>query len=167
MVQKISLTSVKTGKKDNTLSAYHLHENFDGKFPSNGTGIFLPPKTGTGLSCTVDKIPAKFSLSLGMKPGTSNPNKWHNKFRSFQLKKEKSNTSKGITFFPENFHRDEPFHLNSSRNFQVFLTNGKRSRFDQMFFFFSTYTVWVASLPLLSWVFSTPYLDTVWQSLPG
>ena len=52
------------------------------------------------------------------------------------VKKEKSNTSKGITFFPENFHRDEPFHLNSSRNFQVFLTNGKRSRFDQMFFFF-------------------------------
>ena len=84
MVQKISLTSVKTGKKGNTLSTYHLHENFGGKFPSNGTGIFLTPKTGTGLSFTVDKIPAKFSLSLGMKPATSNPNKWHNKFRSFQ-----------------------------------------------------------------------------------
>ena len=35
----------------------------------------------------------------------------------------------------ENFHRDEPFHLNSPRNFRVFHTNGKRSRFDQMFFF--------------------------------
>ena len=30
--------------------------------------------------------------------------------------------------FPENFHRDEPFHLNSPRNFRVFHTHGKRSR---------------------------------------
>ena len=30
-------------------------------------------------------------------------------------------------FFSENFHRDEPFHLNSPWNFQVFHTNGKRS----------------------------------------
>ena len=34
---------------------------------------------------------------------------------------------KGITFFAENFYRDEPFHLNSARNFRVFHTNGKRS----------------------------------------
>ena len=33
------------------------------------------------------------------------------------------------SFFPENFHRDEPFHLNSPRNFRVFQTNGKRSLF--------------------------------------
>ena len=46
-----------------------------GKFPSNGTGIFLAPKTGTGLSCTIYEIPVKFSLSLDMKPGTSHPNK--------------------------------------------------------------------------------------------
>ena len=45
-------------------SVYHLHENFGGKFPSNGTGISLAPKTGTGLSCTIYKIPVKFSLSL-------------------------------------------------------------------------------------------------------
>ena len=32
-------------------------------------------------------------------------------------------------FFPENFHQDEPFHLNSPRNFQVFHTNSKRSPF--------------------------------------
>ena len=37
---------------------------FGGKFPSNGTDIFFAPKTGTGLSCTVDKIPVNFSLSL-------------------------------------------------------------------------------------------------------
>ena len=43
------------------------------------------------------------------------------------VKTEKRNTSKGITFFPENFNRDEPFHLNSLRNFRVFHTNGKRS----------------------------------------
>ena len=48
----------------NTLHAYHFHGNFGGKFPSNSTGIFLAPKTGTGLSCTIYKIPVKFSLSL-------------------------------------------------------------------------------------------------------
>ena len=35
---------------------------------------------------------------------------------------------KGITFFPEIFHRDEPFHLNSPWNYRVFHTNGKRSK---------------------------------------
>ena len=70
--------------RQKSMSAYHLHENFGGKFPSNGTGIFLAPKTGTGLSCTIYKIPVNFSLSLDMKPGTSNPNKWYRKFRSFR-----------------------------------------------------------------------------------
>ena len=41
-----------------------------GKFLSNGTGIFLAPKTGTGLSCTIYEIPVKFSLSQDMKPHT-------------------------------------------------------------------------------------------------
>ena len=36
--------------------------------------------------------------------------------------------SKGITFFPENFHWDEPFQLISPRNFLGFYTNGKRSK---------------------------------------
>ena len=46
--------------------------------------FFLAPKTGTGLSCTSYKIPVNFSLSLDMKPGASNPNKWYRKFRSFR-----------------------------------------------------------------------------------
>ena len=54
-----------------TRSAYRLYRNFGEKFPSNGTGIFLAPTTG--LSCTTYKIPANFSRSLDMKPGTSNP----------------------------------------------------------------------------------------------
>ena len=29
--------------------------------------------------------------------------------------------------FPENFHRNEPFYLNSPRNFRVFHKNGKHS----------------------------------------
>ena len=37
--------------------------------------FFLASKTGTGLSCTIYKIPVNFSLSLDMKPGTSNPDK--------------------------------------------------------------------------------------------
>ena len=48
---------------------------------------------------------------------------------SVRTGKPKGNTSKGITFFAENFHRDELFHLNSPRNFRVFHTNGRYSRF--------------------------------------
>ena len=57
---------------------------FAWKFPSNGTGIFLAPKTRTGSSCTIYKILVKFSLFLDMKPGTSDLNKWYRKFRSFR-----------------------------------------------------------------------------------
>ena len=58
-----------------------MYGNFGEKFPSNGTVFFfLAPKTGTGLSCTIYKIPVNFSLSLDMKPGTGNPNKWCRKF---------------------------------------------------------------------------------------
>ena len=32
--------------------------------------FFLAPKTGTGLSFTIYKIPVNFSLSLDFKPGT-------------------------------------------------------------------------------------------------
>ena len=46
--------------------------------------LFLVPKTGTGLSCTIYNIPVNFSLSLDMKPRTSNPDKWYRKFRSFR-----------------------------------------------------------------------------------
>ena len=60
------------------------------------------------------------------KPCTVNPYKWYKNFRSFRHKQD--NTAKGITFFPKNFLRNEPFHLNSCRNFRVFHTNGKRSR---------------------------------------
>ena len=66
-----------TFKKNNKLDpvefemwgAYLLYGNFSEKFPSNGT-VFLAPKTGTGLSCTIYKIPVKFSLSHDMKPRT-------------------------------------------------------------------------------------------------
>ena len=46
--------------------------------------FFSAPKTGTGLSCTTYKIPVNFSLSLDLKPGTVDPNKWYRKFRSFR-----------------------------------------------------------------------------------
>ena len=101
--------------------------NFGEKFPSNGTGIFLAPKTGTGLSCSIYKIPVNFSLSLDMKPVSSNPDKWYRKFRSFQQKREKVIPRKVLLFFPENFHRDEPLYLTSPQNFRVFHTNGKLS----------------------------------------
>ena len=64
--------------KNATGSAYHLYGHFGEKFPSNGTGIFFfGPKTGTELSCTIYKTPIDFPLSLDIKPGTGNPNKWY------------------------------------------------------------------------------------------
>ena len=33
---------------------------------------------------------------------------------------------KVLPFFPKTFHRDEPFHLNSPRNYRKFQSNGKR-----------------------------------------
>ena len=124
IVLHFSWEDCNTQEKLETISAYHLYGNFGEKFPSNGTGIFLAPKTETGLSCTIYKIPVNFSLSLDLKPGTGNPNKSYTKFRSFRSKQKKG---KVLLFFPENFHRDEPFHLNSHRNFRVFHSNGKRS----------------------------------------
>ena len=62
------------------MSAYHLYGNFGEKFPSNGTGIFF----GTENRNTIYKILVNLSLSLNMKPGTSNLDKWYRKFRSFR-----------------------------------------------------------------------------------
>ena len=45
--------------------------------------FFLALKTGTGLSCTIYKIPVNLSLSLDLEPGTGNANKWYTKFQSF------------------------------------------------------------------------------------
>ena len=113
-----------------SIPAFFIWES-NGIYHFVGTGIFLEPKTGTGLNCDIYKIPVNFSLSLDLTPGTGNPNKWYRKFRSFRWQREKGNTSKGITFFPEKVHKGEPFPLNSPRNFQVFHTNGKRSRFHK------------------------------------
>ena len=64
--------------------AYLLYGNLGDNFPSNVTRIFLAPKAGTGLSCSFYKIPLNFSLSLDIKPGTSNSDKWYRKFWSFR-----------------------------------------------------------------------------------
>ena len=45
--------------------------------------FFLAPKTGAGLSFTIYKIPVKFSLSLDMKPGTSNQTNGKGNFGRF------------------------------------------------------------------------------------
>ena len=75
-----------------------MYGNFGEKFPSNGTGIFLAPKKGTGLSCTIYKIPVNFSLSLDMKPVSSKPDKWYRKLRSFRQKREKVIPRKVLLF---------------------------------------------------------------------
>ena len=75
-------------------SAYHLYGNFGEKFPSPA------PRIGTGLSCIIYKIPVNFSLSLDMKPGTNNPNKWYRKFGRFGKNGEKVIPRK-VRFFRE------------------------------------------------------------------
>ena len=57
--------------------------NFIENFPSDVTGIFLALKTGTGLSCTIYKIPVNCSLSLNMKPSTGSPKNGKENFGSF------------------------------------------------------------------------------------
>ena len=74
-------------------SAYHLYGNFGENFPSNGTGIFLVPKTGTGLSCIVYKMPVNFSLSLDTKHGTGTEN-----FGRFRKNENKVITRKVLIF---------------------------------------------------------------------
>ena len=59
--------------------------------------------------------------------GTCNCGQMVQKFPGIPVKARKRNTSKGITFFPKTFHRDEPFHFNSLRNYRKFHSNGKRS----------------------------------------
>ena len=80
-----------------------MYGNFGEKFPSNVAGILLlSAKTGTGLSCTIYKITkilVNFSLSLDLKPGTGNPNKWYRQFRSFRKNGEKVITRKISLFF--------------------------------------------------------------------
>ena len=75
----------------------------------------------SGLFWLKNKWNGLFSLALVI------VDKWYRNFREFRSKREKWNTSKGITFFPKTFHRDEPFHLNSLRNYRKFHSNGKRS----------------------------------------
>ena len=65
------------------MSAYHLYGNFGEKFPSNGTGIFFGTENRNGIELYHLQIPVNFSLSLGLKPGTGNPDNFYRKFKSF------------------------------------------------------------------------------------
>ena len=119
-----------------TWNAYHLRGNFGEKFPANGTGIFSAPKTGTGLSCTIYKIPVKFSLSVHLKPGTSDPHKWYRKFWSIRENREKGNVFSRK--FPSGWNI--PFEL--SPEFPVFHTNGNCS--------------WSTDMNVCSWTWTRP-----------
>ena len=57
-------------------------------------------------------LPPQKEALLTRKNGTKN-------FARFGKNGKKGNTSKGITFSPENVHPDEPFHLNCPRNYRV------------------------------------------------
>ena len=73
------------------------------KFLSNGTGIFLAPKTGTGLSCTIYVMPVKFSLSQDMKPEIIHPNKWYRKISIVSVKNEKKVMTRKVLLFSGKF----------------------------------------------------------------
>ena len=58
------------------MSAYHLDGNFGGKFPSNRTGMFFGTKNRNLIELYHLQNTGNFLLSLDMKPGTNNPNKY-------------------------------------------------------------------------------------------
>ena len=72
-------------------------------------------------------VPIEKQMKRYIFSGTCNCGQMVQKFPGILVKARKRNTSKGITFFPKTFHRDEPFHLNSLRNYRKFHSNGKRS----------------------------------------
>ena len=75
----------------------------------------------------------QITLHLKRKPGIGQTRlQWNKKFRSFRLKARKIEyLERYYLFLAENFHRDDPFHLNSPRNYRVLHTNGKRSLIAQ------------------------------------
>ena len=85
------------------------------------------PRGGGGYSLSAYHLYGNFSEKFpsngtGIFFGTENSNG----IELYHLQ----NTGKFFSFsflFPEDFHRDEPFYLNSPRNFRVFHTNDKRS----------------------------------------
>ena len=156
MVQKISLTSVKRGKKVRPLALTICTKISVENFRQMVLVFLWHRKQERDWVVPLTKYRQSFrflwawSLALVIQTnGTTN-------FGRFSKNGLKGNTSKGITFFPENFHRDEPFHLNSLRNFWVFHTNGKRSRLIKCFFFLHSLSHVVAAavvsfLNTLSW----------------
>ena len=70
-------------------------------------------------------IPGALSIWLETEAGENCPPNG----TSHRLKREKGNTWRGIAFFfSKTFHRDEPFHFNSPRNYRKFQSNGKHPR---------------------------------------
>ena len=87
--------------------------------------LYLEKGNGNVLYHLSEKrvVPVEKQMKRSIFSGTCNCGQMVQKFLS---KREEGNTSKGITFFPKTFHRDEPFHLNSTRNYRKFHSNGKR-----------------------------------------
>ena len=56
-----------------------FEQNFGEKLPSNATGIFFGTENRNRIELYHLQILVNFSLSLDMKPGTSNPDKWYRK----------------------------------------------------------------------------------------
>ena len=91
--------------------------------------LYLERENGNVLYHLPEKrvVPIEKQIKRYIFSGTCNCGQMVQKFPSIPVKARKRNTSKGITFFPKTFHRDEPFHLNSLRNYRKFHSNGKRS----------------------------------------
>ena len=60
--------------------------------------FFWAPKTGTGLSCTINKIPVNFSTSLDMKPCTGNQTNGTENFGRFGKNGKKVIPRKALLF---------------------------------------------------------------------
>ena len=107
------------------LSTYHLYGNF--RQMALVFFFFGTKKRNRIELCHLQNTGKSFAFSWHQA--------WHGRFGK-----------NGKTVIPqkvlqENFHRDEPFNLNSPRNFRVFHTNGKRSLFKMNHVFTVKWTV--------------------------
>ena len=124
------------GKRGESENVCHLLGNFGKRFLTNGTGLenvsekrnvlelYHLQNTITLLGNDRHFSPSASTGSLALElvnqSGTKN-------FGRFGQNGKKVIPERNY-IFSGNFHRDEPFHLNSPWNYRVFHTNGKRSK---------------------------------------
>ena len=97
--------------------------------------LYLEKESGNVLYHLPEKrvVPVEKQMKPSIFSGTWNCGQMVQKCPGIPVKARKRGIPrKVLPFFPKTFHRHEPFHLNSLRNYRNFHSNGKRSRSRRM-----------------------------------